>query len=62
MDMSKWPLIAELAAALRVGRNTIYQWKFRQAVPEYRQRQILALARRRKKRLSPKAFGNGAGK
>ena len=56
MNMAKWDLINELATALRVGRNLRYQWKYRQSVPLPWQLKILALARRRRKRLSPKAF------
>ena len=60
--MKKWPLINELAEALLVSGNTRRQWKFRNRVPPYWQLRILALARRRRKRLSPRAFENGSGK
>ena len=54
--MDKWPLINELATELRVGRNRRYQWKSRQSIPLAWQLKILALARRRRKRLPAKAL------
>ena len=60
--MKNWSLINELAEALHVPAVTRRGWKHRGVVPHHRRLAILALARRRKKRLSPKAFGNGSGK
>ena len=58
----QWPLINTLAESLGVAKKTRQQWYFRRSVPHYQRLQILARARRRRKRLSPKAFENGSGK
>ena len=61
-DWKQWPLINALAESLGVAKKTRQQWYFRRSVPHHRRLDIIALAHRRRKRLSPKAFENGGGK
>ena len=57
--MKKWDTINTLAESLGVSIAARRMWKMRDTVPHRWRLPILALARRRKKRLSPKAFGSG---
>lgn len=60
--MKQWSLINELAEALLVSQGTRRQWKMRGTVPHRWRLPLLALARRRRKRLSPRAFDGEASK